>query len=160
MKTDLFENVGLFQEDPSLLSLSEYEVRSRVPESVFATFVRGIEGYSVTLSEDILEPFRALEQEFQCNRVSLERIADQKTGKGRVITFKLVSSLNQLQTLNLHFEGKRFPVVKTDLLENVGLFQENPSLLGISKYEVKSRVPESVFAAFLRGIEGHPVTLS
>jgi hypothetical protein len=108
MKTDLFENVGLFQEDLSLLCLSDYEVKSRVPEPIFAKFVRGIEGYCVTLSEDTLESFHFLAEEFRCEKFSAKCRAIKQTGEWRGSTLQLMPLPHPIRTLNLNFLGKCF----------------------------------------------------
>jgi hypothetical protein len=63
-------------------------------------------------------------------------------------------------TLNLNFGGKIFPVKKTVLLEKLGLFQDNPSLLGASEYKVQAKVWPPSFPAFVRILKGAPVNVS
>jgi hypothetical protein len=69
-KKNLFENLGLFQENPSLLSASDYEVRTAVPRDVFAAFVSIIEGSPITLSEENYESFGLLSLEFRFEALS------------------------------------------------------------------------------------------
>jgi hypothetical protein len=61
--------------------------------------------------------------------------------------------------LNLNVCGKIFSVKKSQLLEKLGLFQIDISLLN-ADYEVKTQVPESVFAEFVQMIEGGDITVS
>jgi hypothetical protein len=120
-KIELLDNVGLFQEDPSLLCLSDYEVKSRVPEPVFETFVGGIEGGTIDLSEDTLEPFYLLAEEFRCawlsercrafveyrRRCCVSSTDDAEglgrrvriTAKGRSTTYEVLSSPRQIKLL-------------------------------------------------------------
>jgi hypothetical protein len=69
-RKNLFENLGLFQENPSLLSASDYEVRTPVPRDVFAAFVSIIEGGPITLSEENYESFGLLSLEFRFKALS------------------------------------------------------------------------------------------
>jgi TPR repeat protein len=61
-------------------------------------------------------------------------------------------------SLNLRAAEAVFSVKKTDLLERLGLFQENPSLLKAEEYEVQTRVPLSVLESFVRMVVGGPTT--
>jgi hypothetical protein len=63
-------------------------------------------------------------------------------------------------TLNLNVGGKIFPVKKTVLLEKLGLFLDNPSLLGASEYEVQTKVSPPIFSDFVRILEGVPIEVS
>jgi hypothetical protein len=64
------------------------------------------------------------------------------------------------QTLNLKVGNEVFPVKKTQLLENLGLFKDFPSLLTADDYNIQTRTPLPVHASFVNIIEGGPVTLS
>jgi hypothetical protein len=66
----LLENLGLFQEKPSLLSAPVYEVRTRVPPDIFAAFVSIIEGGRITLSEETCDSLRLLALEFRFKALS------------------------------------------------------------------------------------------
>jgi hypothetical protein len=59
-KDRLFKKLGIFHDDSSRLSSSEYEVRTQVPLPVFASFVEVLDGADVVLSEDNCEGFRRL----------------------------------------------------------------------------------------------------
>jgi hypothetical protein len=63
-------------------------------------------------------------------------------------------------TLNLNLGGKIFPVKKTVLYGKCGLFQDNPSLLGSSEYEVQTKVSAPIFSDFVRIFEGVPIEVS
>jgi hypothetical protein len=52
-------------------------------------------------------------------------------------------------TLNLKVGNEIFPIKKAILLEKLGLFQKNLSLLGNEEYEVQTKVSLSVFSAFV-----------
>jgi hypothetical protein len=69
-RKNLFENLGLFQGNPSLLFTSDYEVRTAVPRDLFAAFVSIIEGSSITLSEENYESFGLLSLEFRFEALS------------------------------------------------------------------------------------------
>jgi hypothetical protein len=69
-KAILLENLGLFQENPSLLSAPEYEVQTQVPPEIFAVFVSIIEGNPITLSKDSCDFLGLLAQEFRFKTLS------------------------------------------------------------------------------------------
>jgi hypothetical protein len=64
------------------------------------------------------------------------------------------------QTLNLTLGGKIFPIKKTVLFEKCGLFQDNPSLLGASEYEVQTKVSAPILSDFVRILEGSRIEVS
>jgi hypothetical protein len=72
-KTVLLEKLRLFQNDPSLLRLKEYEVQTKVSPSVFSVFVRMIDGDPTNFSVAILEPFRLLAEEFGFDSFASDR---------------------------------------------------------------------------------------
>jgi hypothetical protein len=63
-------------------------------------------------------------------------------------------------TLQLRLGPEAFPVKKTHLLENLGLFQDRPSLLATDSYEVRTEVSSDIFREFLKVIKGAPITVS
>jgi hypothetical protein len=62
--------------------------------------------------------------------------------------------------LNLKAGVEIFPVKKTILVKNLGLFRDSPSLLDADVYEIQSRVPLPVHAMFVNIVEGGPIILS
>jgi hypothetical protein len=66
----------------------------------------------------------------------------------------------RLPTLNLIFGEEIFPVKKVDLYENLGVFQEDDSVLGAEEYKVRSQVRLSVFRDFVCIIESGRITVS
>jgi hypothetical protein len=71
-KTFLLEKLGLFQENPSLLSRSEYKVQTRVPLRVFTVFISAVQGGSFTLSEGNCGFLRLLAEEFRFKELSVQ----------------------------------------------------------------------------------------
>jgi hypothetical protein len=69
-KAHLLNQLGLFQEDPSLLNAECYEVRTKVPPPVFASFLKIVEGDDIIPSEEIYRPFRLLSEEFRFEALS------------------------------------------------------------------------------------------
>jgi hypothetical protein len=69
------------------------------------------------------------------------------------------ASSKTFPTLNLKVGNRIFPVKKT-ILEKLGLFQKNPSLLRADQYEVQTEVSLFVFGAFVYILEGGPTILS
>jgi hypothetical protein len=63
-------------------------------------------------------------------------------------------------TLILNLGKDRFRVKKTDLLERLGLFQDQPALLGVHDYEVQTDAPREHFEEFVRFIKGDPIVVS
>jgi hypothetical protein len=78
-KSQLVEMTGLFQTATSLLNAEDYEVRTQVPESVFAEFVRMIEGGKITVSEETWKPLKLLSEEFDCEILANECTAFAKS---------------------------------------------------------------------------------
>jgi hypothetical protein len=63
-RTRLLEILGLFQDEPALLS-HDYEVQTSVSLGLFEDFMRIVQGKSVPISEENCEPFHALAEEFR-----------------------------------------------------------------------------------------------
>jgi hypothetical protein len=63
-KTNLYEKLGLFRLDASLLNLEFYRVKTRVPGDVFDAFVRMVEGGEIKVSEENRKSFQDLSDEF------------------------------------------------------------------------------------------------
>jgi ribosome-associated translation inhibitor RaiA len=78
-KSQLLEKLGLFQADGSLLNAEDYEVKTKVPESVFAEFVQMIEGGKITVSEETWKPLKLLSEEFDCEILANECAAVAKS---------------------------------------------------------------------------------
>jgi hypothetical protein len=72
----------------------------------------------------------------------------------------LIVLMTDSATLNLKIGVKVFPVKKSVLLDNLDLFQKNPSLLESEEYEVQTNVSPSVFSEFLRMVKGGEIALS
>jgi hypothetical protein len=72
----------------------------------------------------------------------------------------MTASKSSSPIVNLKAGVEIFPVKKTILLENLGLFRDSPSLLDADVYEIQSRVPLPVHAMFVNIVEGGPIILS
>jgi hypothetical protein len=64
--------LGLFQNNRSLLTADEYEVRAQVPPSVVQTFVQIVQGAEPDLSEGTCKALRLLGEEFQFEALTAE----------------------------------------------------------------------------------------
>jgi hypothetical protein len=109
-KRCLRNNLGLFQDEPFLLSAGEYEVQSQVPREVLATFAEIVEGGPITLSEDTYQPLGRLAVEFRfqelvnaCSMFLASRgRADSRhrvtiSFQGRSRTFEVLKSIHEVR---------------------------------------------------------------
>jgi hypothetical protein len=73
IKRRFLAQLGLFQENRSLLTAEEYEIRAEVPVSVVQTFVEIVEGaVEIEVSEETCEALRVLGEEFQFEALRAE----------------------------------------------------------------------------------------
>jgi hypothetical protein len=77
-----------------------------------------------------------------------------------LFVYFLMTVKKRSPTLDLKVGDQIFPVKKTVLLEKLGLFQDNPSLLGGPEYEVRSRVSPEIFSMFVRILRGGSIKVS
>jgi TPR repeat protein len=64
-KTHLLQHLGIFQDNPSLLTSGEYEVQTAVPVPIFEAFVQIVSGAEPILSKENCDSFRLLSEEFR-----------------------------------------------------------------------------------------------
>jgi hypothetical protein len=63
-KSQLLEKLNLFRENPTLLTESEYRVRTDSPPEAFSTFLTFLNGGSIEIVSATIGPLRALAAEF------------------------------------------------------------------------------------------------